>query len=105
LHSDLHEIAECFFSAFNANFRAGTPRGFLSLKIKLRPLSSLFKQLFLLSASSFSVDSRDFHSTGVKLFVRYQPAMYQNAAKGDPKVNPHPESAEMDVKDLSEISK
>jgi hypothetical protein len=53
LHSDLQEIAEYFFSALSANFRVGTPRGFLSLKSKLRLLSSLFKHLFLLSASSF----------------------------------------------------
>jgi hypothetical protein len=49
----LHEIAEYFFSALSANFRAGTLCGFLSLKSKFRPLSSLFKQLFLLFASSF----------------------------------------------------
>jgi hypothetical protein len=43
LQSDWQEIAECFFSALSANIRAGTPRGFLSLKSKLRLLSSLFK--------------------------------------------------------------
>jgi hypothetical protein len=31
--------------------------------------------------------------------MRNRPAMYENVAKEDHKVNPHPESAEMDVND------
>jgi hypothetical protein len=41
-HPEQQSIVICFFSAFSANFRGGTPCGFLSVKRKVRRLSSPF---------------------------------------------------------------
>jgi hypothetical protein len=63
-HSESQLIAFSFLSALSANLRGGTPCGFLSVKRKLRKLSSPLKQLFSFQCFLFHTD--DSHFTGVK---------------------------------------